>query len=300
LFGLTILGNNSAIPAFDRHPTAQVITFEDQVFLIDCGEGTQIQLARFKVKRSKINHILISHLHGDHYFGLIGLLTSMGLMGREHELFVYGPPMLEKILHIQLDAAGTQLKFPLHFVPITEGGILFESPKMQVSCFPVLHRIPCFGFLFREKKMPRKIIPEKALQACIPPNFFHQLQLGHHYEAPDGHIIHNEAVTNPNTPGRVYAYSADTIYDESLCQHFEGATLLYHEATYLHEMEEKAAARFHTTALQAAHIASKAAVNKLLLGHFSSKYENLEPFLQEASQHFKQVEIAVEGVTYRL
>ncbi len=300
MFGLTILGNNSAIPAFDRHPTAQALTFEDQVFLIDCGEGTQIQLARYKVKRSKINHILISHLHGDHYFGLIGLLTSMGLMGREHVLYVYGPPLLEKILHMQLDAAGTELKFPLHFVPLMREGILYESNKMQVSCFSVRHRIPCFGFLFREKKLPRKLIPEKAIQAGIPPTFFHRLQQGFDYVGPENKIIKNESVTLPNTPGRIYAYSADTLYDESLCSHFEGATLLYHETTYLHDMEEKAAARYHTTAKQAAMIARKADVGRLLIGHFSSKYENLEPFLIEASQHFKNVETAVEGVTYRI
>ncbi len=298
MFGLTILGNNSAVPAFDRHPTSQALTYEDQVFLIDCGEGTQIQLARYKVRRSKINHIFISHLHGDHYFGLIGLLTSMGLMGRDHELHLYGPPVLEDIINLQLAAAGTKLKFPFHFVPITKAGILFEGTKIQVSCFPVLHRIACFGFIFKEKKLPRKLIPAKAFQAGIPPTFFHNLQLGLDFEAADGTVIKNSEVTITNTPGRVYAYSADTIYDEGICEHIGGASLLYHEATYLHEMEARAAERFHATARQAAQIAEKACVKKLIIGHFSSQYDNLQPFLREVSQHFENSELALEGVTY--
>lgn len=297
MFGLTILGNNSAIPAFDRHPTSQVLTYEDQIFLIDCGEGTQNQLSRYQVRRGKINHIFISHLHGDHYFGLIGLLTSMGLLGREQGLHLYAPANLWTIIEMQLAAAETTLKFPLTFVPL-EPGILFESSKMQVSCFPVKHRIPCFGFLFKEKKQPRKLIPELAIKAGIPPDYFHQLQMGKDFPANDGTLIKNSEVTLANSPARMYAYSADTVFDENICTYFSKANLLYHEATYLHNMAVQAAMRFHTTARQAALIAEKAGVKKLLIGHFSSKYENLQPFLLEVSQHFSQAELAMEGVTY--
>jgi ribonuclease Z len=300
LFGLTILGNNSAIPAFDRHPTAQALAHEDQVYLIDCGEGTQMQLSRYKIKRSKINHIFISHLHGDHYFGLIGLLTSMGLMGREHLLHIYAPPLLQSIIQLQLDSADTQLKFPIAFIPLTGNGMIMTSNKMEVSCFSVKHRIPCYGFLFREKKQPRKLILEKALEHGIPPSFFHFLQLGYNYEGENGKVVINELVTVPNRPGRTYAYSADTIFDEGICDVVRNVDVLYHEATYLHEMHERAAERFHSTARQAARIAQMAGVKKLLIGHFSSKYEDLSPFYREAAEIFEPVEIAREGVTFRI
>ncbi len=300
MFGLTILGNNSAIPAFGRHPTAQVLTHEDQVYLIDCGEGTQQQLAHYRVKRSKINHVFISHLHGDHYFGLIGLITSMGLLGREHPLNLYGDPILKTIIDLQLKAADTTLRFPLHFIPVTQPGVLVNTPKMEISCFEVSHRIPCRGFLFREKKFPRKLVPAKAIEAGIPPKFFPELQLGKDYVNEAGITIPNGEVTVPASPGRSYAYSADTIYDETLAEKFAGASLLYHEATYLHDLKDRATERYHTTARQAGEMALKSGVKKLLLGHFSSKYEDLSPFLNEAGTVFENVELALEGVTYRI
>lgn len=300
MFGLTILGNNSAIPAFDRHPTSQALTYEDQVFLIDCGEGTQMQLAKYKVKVSKINHIFISHLHGDHYFGLIGLITSMGLMNREAPLHIYAPKPLWSIITAQLQAAETQLPFPLEFVPLTQEQLLLDSSKMKVSCFPVKHRVPCFGFLFTEKKLPRKIDIEKAKSLGIPSAYFHQLQLGSDYLHPGGRLIQNATVTMPNLPGRTYAYSADTLFDESHNRFFKGVNLLYHEATYLHEWAERAAARHHATAKQAAQMAKQAGVQQLIIGHFSSKYEKLDAFLNEATEIFPRTALALEGVTYRI
>lgn len=300
MFGLTILGNNSAIPAYGRHPTSQALTYDDQVYLVDCGEGTQQQLTHYRVKRSKINHIFISHLHGDHYFGLIGLITSMGLLGREHPLHLYGHPTLKTIIDLQLKAADAILRFPLLFFPLTQPGVLLDSPKMEVSCFAVKHRIPCWGFLFREKKLPRKLLPARAIEAGIPPGFFHQLQAGMDFKNEQGVIIPNSLVTLPNPPGRIYAYSADTIYDESLAGIFAGVNLLYHEATYLHDLKGRALERFHTTAQQAGEMAVKSGAKKLLLGHFSSKYEDLSPLLAEAGAVFKNVELAIEGVTYRI
>lgn len=259
-----------------------------------------MQLSRYKIRRSKVHHIFISHLHGDHYFGLIGLITSLGLMGREHPLYIHGPAMLQTITEMQLKAADTTLRFPLIFVPNEKAGVILSHPKMEVSCFPVQHRIECWGYVFREKLNPRKLVKDKALALGIPYQFFHNLQLGENFVKQDGSLIPNEAVTVPNHPGRVYAYSADTLYDESLCPVFEGADLLYHEATYLHDMADRAADRYHSTSRQAGMIAKKAGVKRLLLGHFSSKYEDLSPFLNEAKMEFEHTELGIEGVTYRI
>jgi ribonuclease Z len=290
MFGVTILGNNSALPAYERHPTAQVVTLNEQLFLIDCGEGTQMQLARYKVKRGKINHIFISHLHGDHYFGLLGLITSMGLLGREQDLHVYAPPPLKDIIHLQLEAASTALPFTLHFHPLEKEGVLIDHPKFSVSCFATRHRIPCWGFIIREKKKPRKIDKDKITAYQIPAAYYERLKEGLDYETRSGEIIKNEWVTRPGIPPKSYAFCADTIYDESIADKTKDVSLLYHE--------ERAAARYHSTTLQAAAIAQKANASKLLIGHFSSKYETLETFLEETIQAFPNTQLAIEGVTY--
>ena len=168
MFGVTILGNNSAIPAHDRHPTAQVVTINDQLILIDCGEGTQMQMARYKIRRSKINYILISHLHGDHYFGLMGLLTSVGLLGRENELHLFAPPLLENIITCQLEAANTVLPYPLHFHALNKDGLIWSDNKFTIECFSTKHRVACKGFIIREKKQPRKINKDTITQYQIP------------------------------------------------------------------------------------------------------------------------------------
>ncbi len=299
MFGLTILGNNSALPAFDRHPTSQALTFNEQIFLIDCGEGTQMQLARYKIRRSRINHIFISHLHGDHYFGLIGLIASMGLLGREAPLHIYGPQMLQQIIELQLSAAGNRLKFELHF-HANFNGVILEDEKFSVTSFPVQHRIECWGYLFKEKKIPKKLVVEKAQAYKIPPTYFHQLQMGEDFIGEDGQMVKNALVTIPNTPGKSYAYCADTLYDESLSAVVKNVDLLYHEATYLHELHERAASRFHSTAWQAGCLAKAAAVHRLLIGHFSSKYEVIDAFLEEAKTAFDHSELAIEGVTFIL
>ena len=162
MFALTILGNNSAVPAFGRNPTAQVLQTNDELFLIDCGEGTQLQLSKYKIRRSKINHIFISHLHGDHYFGLIGLLTSMSLLSRTQDLHLHAPPLLQQIIDLQLQAASTTLNYKVHFHPLTGEGVIANTSKISVECFQVKHRIDCWGFIFREIKNPRSVIPERA------------------------------------------------------------------------------------------------------------------------------------------
>ena len=299
MLAVTILGNNSAIPAFDRHPTAQVVTLNEHLFLVDCGEGTQMQIARYRIRRSRINHIFISHLHGDHYFGLIGLLTSMGLLGREQELHLYAPAPLKAIIDLQLKAADTALPFQLHFYPLQEG-VLIKNNKFEVSCFSVYHRIDCWGFIFREVKAPRKINAEKASYYQIPLSFYDRLRLGEDYKPANKTAVANELVTVPNTPAQSYAYSADTVFHETIATKVMGVDMLYHEATYLKDLEARAASRFHSTTVQAASTARDAGVKRLLLGHFSSKYETLEQFEAEAREVFTNTDIAHEGVTYRI
>lgn len=297
-FSLTILGNNSAVPAFGRNPTAQVLQLEGEQFLIDCGEGTQLQMARFKVKKSKITRIFISHMHGDHYLGLMGLLTSMGLLGRKTEIHLHGPSPLIDIINLQLQASHTQLPYPLVFHPLGDEGLIAETEKMTVAAVRVKHGIECWGFLFREKKNPRRLLPEIIRRYKIPHTAFESLQQGQDYVQPGGTIIANAELTEAHEPARSYGYSADTVYDLSLAEKFKGVDLLYHETTYLGDQEAKALERFHSTSTQAADIALRAGAKKLLIGHFSSKYEDIRPFATEAREIFKNAELALEGTTY--
>lgn len=298
MLAVTILGNNSALPAFDRHPTAQVVTMEDQIFLVDCGEGTQMQMAKYKIRRSKINHIFISHLHGDHYFGLIGVLTSMGLLGRSQDMHIYAPPVLKDIIGLQLKVADIHLPYPLHFHPLEKEGVLVREPKFEVSCFPVYHRIECWGFRFREIRPSRRVNPEKARQHGVPSSFFDRLKWGESYLTKDGQLIENSWVTEPATRAKSYAYAADTLFDTRIVDSVRGVDLLYHETTYLKDLSEQANKRFHSTTAQAATVAQQAGVHRLIIGHFSSKYEKLQAFEQEAREIFPHTDLALEGVTY--
>jgi ribonuclease Z len=299
MLAVTILGNNSAIPAFDRHPTSQVVTLNEHLFLVDCGEGTQMQLARYRIKRSRIHKIFISHLHGDHYFGLMGIITSMGLLGREQDLHLYAPAPLKEIINLQLKAANTSLPYTLYFHSLKEG-LLDRADRFEISCFKVIHRVDCWGFIFRELKPPRKIDGDKIRKYNIPTNFYEQLRLGHDYLSPDGSIISNSLVTEPSPKGKSYAYAADTVFDESIARKVKGVDTLYHETTYLKEMTDRAFMRYHSTTAQAATIANMAEVQHLLIGHFSSKYEKLDQFLTEAREVFENTDLAIEGVTYRV
>jgi ribonuclease Z len=300
MFGVTILGNNSAIPAFDRHPTAQVVTLKEQVFLIDCGEGTQLQIAKYRIKRNKINHVFISHLHGDHYFGLIGLLTSMSLLGRTNDLHLYAPKGLNELIDFQLKLADTNLSFKIHFKELVKDEILIENNKFLIECFAVKHRIPCWGFIFREKKVPRKLVKEKLLEYEIPSAYYENLKNGKDYINKNGDIINNETLTIPNSLPKSYAYCADTIYHDSIAEQVKNCNTIYHETTYLKDLENHAAQRFHSTTHQAATIALKANIEKLIIGHFSSKYENLDNFLIETKEIFNNSFLGIEGVTFRV
>lgn len=300
MLGVTILGNNSALPAYERHPTSQVVTLDDHLFLVDCGEGTQMQLAKYKIRWGRINYIFISHLHGDHYFGLPGFIHSMGLLNREHDLHLFAPAQLKEILDLQLNAGNTILPYTLHFHPLQQEGVLIKNDKFQVHCFATRHRVACWGFKFEQVKAPRKVNPEKAVRHEVPSSFFDYLKWGNDYTTKTGDLIKNEWVTDPAVKPKSYAYSADTIYDEELVDKVRKVDMLYHETTYLKDLEARALSRFHATTVQAAAIAKKANVGRLLIGHFSSKYEKLEIFEQEAREVFQNTEIALEGVTYNV
>jgi ribonuclease Z len=299
MLAVTILGNNSALPAYDRHPTSQIVTLDDNLFLVDSGEGTQQQLVKYRIRWSRINYIFISHLHGDHYFGLPGLLHSMGLLHRENELHLFAPAPLKQILDLQLEAASNQLSYPLHFHPLEGEGVIVQNDKFKVTCFATKHRIACWGFRFDQVRAPRRVNPEKAIEYGVPAAFYDRLKWGEDYTTKSGELIENELVTNPGVKPLSYAYCADTIYDEELIEKVKGVDLLYHETTYLKDLEMRAAMRFHSTTAQAARIAKNANVGRLLIGHFSSKYDKLEVFEQEACEVFPNTSLALEGVTFR-
>jgi ribonuclease Z len=266
--------------------------------LIDCGEGTQMQMRLYKIKRSRINHIFISHLHGDHYFGLIGLLNSLALNNRLDDLHIYAPEKLESIIQIQMDASGAILPYHIYYHHLKKEEIIFEDKKISVECFQVRHRIECWGFIFREKKNLRKLNMTQVKKYKVPKSFFENLQQGEDYENAKNELIKNELLTIPVVPPKSYAYCADTVYFESISEKIKGVDMVYHETTYLADLEEKALSRFHSTSKQAATVARNAGAKRLLMGHFSSIYCSLEKFIEEACEIFENSEIAEEGVCY--
>jgi ribonuclease Z len=297
---VTILGNNSAVPAFDRHPTSQVVTMDGNNYLVDCGEGTQIQMIRYKIRRGKISHIFISHLHGDHYFGLVGLINTFGLLSHQQDLHVFGPAPLQQIIELQLKVAETHLSYNLHFHTITKEAVLVDDDKIKISCFRTNHRIECYGFVFEEKRKPRKLEPAKAAEHGVPTIFYERLREGEDYTAKDGSVIKNEWVTTKAQAGHKYSFCGDTKYDESILPHIKDSDMIYHETTYLDNLRARAEERFHSTTKQAAMIAIKSGTKKLLIGHFSSKYAELDEFEKEAREVFENTELALEGVCYEL
>lgn len=299
---LQILGSSSATPVFNRHHSAQYLVVEKEHFLIDCGEGTQNQMKHYGVKLLKINHIFISHLHGDHYLGLVGLISSMHLNGRTEKLDIYGPYGLMEIITIQLKYSETCLNYPINFHEIdpVSPAVIFENSEVTVSTIPLKHRIACTGFVFREKpfkmRINKALLPEGILLQEIA-----DLKKGLDIFDKNGELKYkNESITLPARTHHSYAYCSDTIYDESIVPLIQGVDLLYHESTFGSELEERAKMTFHTTAKQAAQIAVLANVNKLIIGHFSSRYKQLDPLLEEAKTIFNNTELALEGLTFSL
>lgn len=298
MFGVTILGNNSAVPAHNRHPTAQAVTIAGEVLLLDAGEGTQLQIMNYSVKRSRISRIFISHLHGDHYFGLIGLISSMAMINRIQPLHLYAPASLKALIDLQLSISDSELPFDLIFHPVTAAGRLVETSRYVVEAFPVEHRIECYGYLIRENRAPRRINPEKTRAFEVPHAYYEKLQWGADYRTKAGDILENELLTLPGKKNASYAYCADTLYTDSFLPYIQQVDLLYHESTYMEDLKVQARQRFHSTARQAAMIAAKAGAGRLLLGHFSSKFKDIEPFVLEAREVFEQTQLSQEGVTY--
>jgi ribonuclease Z len=298
VIAVTILGNNSAVPSHSRHPSAQVLQTSEHLVLIDCGEGTQMQMNFYKIKKSRINHIFISHLHGDHYFGLIGLINSLALNNRLNDLHIYAPEKMRSIIEIQMDVSDTVLPFHLYFHPLEKEEILFQDKKLSIECFEVNHRIECWGFLFREKKNIRKINAAQIKKYQVPKSFYDNLHRGEDYLNEKNELIKNEILTTAVDPPKSYAYCADTAFYEPIAEKIKDVDLVYHESTYLSDLEKKAADRYHSTSRQAATIAKKAGAKKLLLGHFSSMYDTLEKFKEEACEIFPNTEIAEEGTCY--
>ncbi|MFK7936453.1 MAG: ribonuclease Z [Saprospiraceae bacterium] len=294
---LTILGCNSAVPANGRFPTAQVLQVEDELFLIDCGEGTQMRMNEHHIARGKINHIFISHLHGDHVFGLMGLLTSYSLNQREEALHIYAPAGLRKMVEVQVKHTGSYLSYPIHFhVNDTETSTeIFINKKISVTTIPLVHRVPCCGFLFKEQPKPLNIIADKIKEYHIDYQQIKAIKAGADYVTSDGKTISNSELTKPPKPQRSYAFCSDTAYHEAVIPIIKNADLLYHETTFMHDMKEWATKTGHSTARQAAMIAKQAGVGQLICGHYSSRFKDLEPLLAEAREVFPNTELGIEG-----
>ncbi|WP_259069226.1 ribonuclease Z [Mucilaginibacter sp. X4EP1] len=298
-FELTILGSSSATPIFNRNPTSQVLNINERLYMIDCAEGTQQQMLRFDVKGSRIDHIFISHLHGDHYLGLVGLLSSMHLNGRSKPLYLYGPPHLKEIVELQLTYSDTVLQYNLEFKPTTpDKEVILDNHDVTVETIPLFHGIACTGFLFREKKRLRKLLKEKLERLKIPVEYYSALKKGADYTTADGTVLKNDTLTVDSDDPKSYAYCSDTMYNEAYFKQISNVTLLYHEATFLNNMLERALDTQHTTALQAAEVALKTGAQKLLIGHFSARYKTLNELLDEARSVFPETELAIEGKTF--
>lgn len=301
-FELTILGSSSATPIYDRHPTSQVLIFRDRHFLIDCGEGTQMQMLKYKIRYHRISHIFISHLHGDHYLGLIGLLSTYHLQGRSTDLHLFGQQDLMDIIEMHLRASQTVLRYNLIFHPIRHYApeILFEDDEIYVRSIVLNHRIPCMGFVFGEKPRPRRLRVDKLQEHHIPFTQYTRIKAGDSFVDSEGNVISNLELTEDPLPSRSFAFCSDTLYNPELAEDIKGVDLLYHEATFLDEMKERAIATFHSTAKEAAEVALNANAGKLIIGHFSARYKDIEPLLEEAKTIFKNTELAVEGEVFKI
>lgn len=302
MFEVTILGSSSATPAYNRNPSAQLLNINESYYLIDCGEATQNQLSRFKLKASRIDHIFITHLHGDHYLGLVGLLSTLHLNGRTRPMHLFGPPQLKEIIDLQLNVSETVLRYELifHETHTNHSEEIYANDHVSVETIILNHRIPTTGFLFREKKRKRKINNEKVTAYDIPVEFIPLLRYGIDYTDKLGNKISNAELTFDPPPSRSFAYCSDTIYTEDFLEQIQGVDLLYHEATFMHDMLERAQETFHTTALQAGQLAQKANVSKLIIGHFSARYRDLSPLLEECRQIFTASFLAIEGEKFSL
>lgn len=291
---LTILGCHAATPKTFYNPTAQLLNVRGHLFLIDCGEGTQVALRKSKVKFARVKHIFISHLHGDHFYGLIGLISTFTLLGREADLHIYGPKGIKEIITLQLKLgkAWTNYSLIFHELDSKAPQLLFEDDKVEVHTIPLDHRVYTNGFLFKEKPGERKLNLEAAVAAKIDNSYFRKLKTGADVTNRDGKLIPNESVTFPPDVPSSYAFCSDTAYKPEIVPQIQGVTALYHEATFLEEHLHLCEKTKHSTAKQAATIAKEAGAKQLILGHFSTRYSSLERYLEEARPVFENTHLA--------
>jgi ribonuclease Z len=294
---LTILGCYAATPRTLTNPTSQVLEIKNRLFLIDCGEGTQVQLRKNKLKFSKINHVFISHLHGDHFFGLIGLISTFALLGRTTDLHIYGPKGIKEIIDLQLKLSNSWTNYQLFFYELTskESEIIYEDEKVIVKTIPLKHRVYTNGFLFQEKIGERKLDLNAVHDFEIDRCYYQNIKNGKDISLDDGRVIANSKLTFDPDPILSYAFCSDTKYNEAMIPLIENVTVLYHEATFLDSEESLASKTMHSTAKEAARIALKANVKQLILGHYSTRYDSIDLFKEEAETLFKEVVLADDG-----
>ncbi|MEJ6776811.1 MAG: ribonuclease Z [Crocinitomicaceae bacterium] len=299
-FSVTILGSGSALPTERRNPTSQYIECNGRNLLIDCGEGTQVQLRKYGIKLQRIEHVLISHLHGDHYFGLVGLLSSMHLLGRVKPINIYGPEGLKEIIELQLHYGNSRLAYELNFHTLNarSSGCFFEDDIFSLHHFPLSHKIPTIGYLVQEKERERNLRTEIAIADDIRIEYMHRLKKGEDVIDENGNVISFKKYTKAPKKPRSYAFCSDTKYYEPIIPFILNASTLYHEATFTEAFAGRAKATFHSTAIQAATIAKKAEVNKLLIGHLSARYHGGEVHIEEAKTVFENCEVVEDGSTY--
>ena len=299
---LTILGYNSAIPTVKSAPTAQFLEMEERCFLIDCGEGTQVQLRKHKIKFSRINHIFISHLHGDHFYGLIGLISTFMLLNRENDLYVYGPKGIKEIILLQLRASGSFTGYNLYFHELEskESEVIFEDETVIVKTIPLNHRVYTNGFLFQEKLGKRHLNIEAVDKYKIEKVYFDKIKSGGNVTLDSGEVIDNELLSFPPDAPMSYAFCSDTLYDESIVPIIKDVDVLYHESTFLESEARYTEKTKHATAKEAAQIAKLANAKNLILGHYSTRYGSIEPFKTEAETIFTNVILADDGKTIEL
>ncbi|MDX9811886.1 MAG: ribonuclease Z [Bacteroidales bacterium] len=297
---LTILGSSSALPTSERFPSAHVLNVHERLFLIDCGEGTQMQMRRNRIKFTRINHIFITHLHGDHVFGIYGLLSSFSLMGRVNPLNIYGPENYSAMLRSHLADFDINLNFEITFTPVSgnDPRVILDDRHLTVTSFPLDHRVPAFGYLFREKQGERKIIKECIEKYNIPLVSIPLIKKGADFTDEKGRVIKNEELSVPGPEPQSYAYCSDTRYFSRLPSFVRGADLLYHEATFDASLKELALKTGHSTTHDAATVASQAGVKQLIIGHFSSRYRKTDSLVEEARTIFPETYPAIDGKTY--
>lgn len=296
---LHIIGSGSALPTKDNFPSSQILEIREKQYMIDCGEGTQIRIKQMKLKMGRLGHIFISHLHGDHCFGLIGLISTFGMMNRTADLHIHAHPDLERILEPQLQYFCAESPFKVIFHPINPAvnELIYQDRSVEVYTIPLKHRVPCCGFLFQEKQGFRHIKRDMIDFYKVPTSQINKIKIGEDFVTDEGETIPNNVLTNPPTPVFRYAYCSDTAYYEKVIPIIKNVDLLYHEATFADDEKLRARQTMHSTAHQAAEIAKKAEVKKLIIGHYSARYANKNILLKEAKEVFENTELSEDMMT---